>query len=55
MKRVQGRRRLKWTFSVTASGMARRAIRLGEDASTLDPIYLSLGGHRQKATASGDD
>ena len=53
MKCAQWRRELKRTFSVTVNGMARRAIRLGEDSSTLDTIYLSLGGYRQEATASG--
>lgn len=55
MKGAQSRRGLKRTFSVTANGMARRAIRLREGSSTLDPIYLSWGGHRQKATASGSE
>ena len=52
MKCAEWRRGLKRTFSVTANGMARRAIRLDEVSSTLDPFYLSLGGHRQKATES---
>jgi hypothetical protein len=53
MKCAQWRRGLKRTYTVTANGMARRAIRLGENSSTLDTIDLSLGGHRQKATANG--
>jgi hypothetical protein len=53
MKCAQWRCGLKRTYTVTANGMARRAIRLGENSSTLDTIDLSLGGHRQKATANG--
>lgn len=53
MKCAQWRRGLKRTFSVTANGMAACAIRLSEGSSPLDPIYLSMGGNRQKATASG--